>query len=177
MINFFVGVDPGKTGGMAIIDDSDRIWAGYVCPPSNIESSIPAEIRKIWEYAAAGFQPWDVNIYVAVEDVYSWPGESRSSNKKLIENMGIWIGACWGVLWEHCRSMKRPTPREWQKVYTSLPEWDTTITKKKRSFAVCEAVYGLENIRDYVLTPRGGIKDGVTDALLIAGWLKAENPL
>ena len=86
-----VGIDPGKSGGVVIINDSEErndreLIQMHKCPTSPIGmSSILTEARN---------NAWSQNdrIVVAIEKVWAFPTDARSAAFKFGVNYGMWLG-------------------------------------------------------------------------------------
>jgi hypothetical protein len=181
-VNIFVGIDPGKTGGAAFIGEDMSIYALVECPIQDYElvanfAATKNEISNAYEHIS-----W---IY-ALEDIVGWPGESRLTNKTFVFNMGVWAGACYGMDFDPNRdAIFFPAPRSWQAIYRHTPEWSkykksglnrrlSMKEKRHRVYGTVCAVFGyqIDEKKKLLLGPKGGIKDGLCDALLIANWAR-----
>jgi hypothetical protein len=106
------------------------------------------------------------------------------ANKTIVRNMGIWLGVCYNIVaTRHSPSdtLENPSPNEWQRIYTGMQSWrywvETNIAqythqrrKAQRACQIAKEIFADEDLEPRVKGPRGGIKDGLCDALLIANW-------
>ena len=109
-----IGIDPGKSGGIAVYSGGDTIHA-EPCP-----SEIP-EMAALIRRAVHNCEIEGVianNIKVAIENVHAFPTDGRSSVFKFGTNFGIWLGICASNKLE----VDRIQPRVWMKKYGELPK-------------------------------------------------------
>ena len=160
-IPVFIGIDPGATGAVAVIDKMQRIillqdWPGDEVLASNI-------IRDLIDKYINGniISPFNEisNVFkAALERVHSMPGQGVSSTFKFGTNYGIWRG----ILASFQIPFLNPTPQAWQK----------GVLKKAQDHFPKMAAAGRMFPRAVLTGPRGGHKDGRADALLIADYCR-----
>lgn len=156
----YIGIDPGISGAVAIIDHNMEYWASRLWSES---SDI-----VVWLENALERQPPD---YTVLEDVNAYPAKRKVKNKttgvdeelsqgisstsKFIRNAGWWEG---GLDWAHFK-YKKIRPQEWQK--------SCGVVGKKK-----DPMSGLNKARELFPTaPLSRKKDsGVADALLMARY-------
>ena len=112
--NLFIGIDPGKKGGIAATNGSVSICSK--CPDTVSDmSKVLDTIRDM------GTKPICI-----IEHVHSFPGNSARSMFTFGSNYGMWLGIL--------ASLKIPyievTPSKWMKHYGTLPK-DKKIRKTK----------------------------------------------
>ena len=146
----WVGIDPGKTGAMAIIYESGEVVEDW--PGSAAEA---AEIMREWRLTYA------VQL-VALERVHAMPKQGVSSTFSFGENFGIWQGIIATLAIPHLQ----PTPQEWQKGIVRKSDGKDA---KERSLAAARRLFP-----DAELSRK---KDnGRADALLMAWWARQARP-
>lgn len=146
--SWFVGIDPGKSGAMAVIrrDKTTDIY--------DFDLDLYIEILKdIKEVSNL------IPIYLGVEKVHSMPNQGVSSTF----TFGQRLGEIEGVLKTIGFKYELIPPQVWQKSCGIPPKSD-----KKAIASIISSYFPLANLNG----PRGGLKDGRSDALGIAYYLK-----
>lgn len=142
----YIGVDPGVSGAMAVINGDDEVIGIHDWKEVN-------DIR-----GAAGILMDYINfydyVYAAIESVHSMPGQGVSSTFKFGRNFGQWEGLMAGL--------NVPTrlvrPQEWQKGVISRSDGkNASLAAARRLFP--EVPLNLKRHHNRA------------DALLIADWL------
>jgi crossover junction endodeoxyribonuclease RuvC len=139
MINTFIGIDPGKTGGVAIISPSGIKLID--CPVIETETKVKSKkpnLTLIDQLVDKGTvkskakpktkittksnpalmaselaQSITSNSIIAIESVHSMPGQGVRSTFDFGMNFGIWLG----VIAALNIPMELVTPQEWKKHY------------------------------------------------------------
>jgi crossover junction endodeoxyribonuclease RuvC len=108
-----IGIDPGQSGGIAIIFDNGNIEA----------DKMPETERDVFALLEPSFEPH----VVFLESVHSMPGQGISSTFK--------FGRGYGFLRGVITALKYPlhdvTPQRWQKALGCLSGGNKNITKQK----------------------------------------------
>ncbi len=151
---FYLGIDPGASGAMAMIDQDCKVhllkdWPGDEVEVAKIIKGIKNE-----------------NIHAAIEKVHAMPrpaegkGMSSIASFKFGTNFGIWrMGMAMADI-----PFVLVSPQQWQKgMISKAQDKKPALAAAARLFPKAE-LYG----------PRGGGKDGRADALLIAYWCLRE---
>ncbi len=154
MKTIYIGIDPGATGAMAIINEVGNIQI-IDCPPTVAEMA--DIIRQL-----------NPNIHThpkaMIEKVNPFFKSSAKSAFTFGGNFFAWqaILACFQIPYEFV------TPRKWQAVmFDSAKKLGDT---KQQSFERVTRLY--PNLDAELKTPRGKILDGRCDSLLLATYLK-----
>ena len=151
------GIDPGKNGGIVILNDSEETKDApmaqmYKCPRSTVEmSSILRSARN-----TAWVQ--QDKIVVAIEKVWAFPTDARSAAFKFGVNYGQWLGIIGSL---NLPYMEVP-PKVWMSSYDPVPK-----DKKERKQYLkdtCITMY-----KDMFLYDKN-VTYAVSDAALIALW-------
>lgn len=146
MVKHFAGIDPGKTGAVAVIDNDANLWSIY-----------DAGNTSFWHSD-------DTPALVALEKVHSMPKQGVASSFKFGEQFGWWRG------WLEANGISYilVTPRRWQKaVLDGIP------AKGKAKDAVWE--FARRRWPDAELIgPRGRRLYGRSDALCLAEYARRE---
>lgn len=99
----FIGIDPGKSGGVAII--SGKEVTAYKCPFDIGDMALLIGI------AINGYAP--ENVIVVMEKVWSRPTDGKRSIWTFAENYGVWKG----IVATHELHLNLVTPQAWMKYY------------------------------------------------------------
>jgi len=141
-----IGIDPGKSGGIASISDVGTLRV-HNCPETIAEM---AEIvNQIKNYAFIENE----NLFATIELVHAFPTDARSSAFKFGTNYGIWLG----ILEAFRISYNKVSPQKWMRDYQPLSKDKRTRKNELKSFA--KDVYEKANLK-------------TSDAILIAMWSK-----
>ena len=104
----YIGIDPGKSGGITVIME-DGSTKAYKCP-HNIK-----DMALVFSIAMGNTAPADT--YVAIEKVWAHPGDARSRAFVFGTNYGQWQG----IIASHEIEFKEIPPQTWMKYY-SVPK-------------------------------------------------------
>ena len=137
---YYIGIDPGKNGGVAILDSSLNLVT-HRCPKSEQEM---ANIIRKYEYDDA---------YVVIEKVHSFPGQGVVSTFSFGQNFGTWIG----ILEAFSLPYIFANPKQWMKTYQPLSK-----IKKERKHELKDAAQSLH--------PEEKITLITSDAVLLAHY-------
>lgn len=146
--SWYIGIDPGKSGAMAVIrrDKTTDIY--------DFDLDLYIEILKDIKDLDSS-----ISIYLGVEKVHSMPNQGVSSTF----TFGQRLGEIEGVLKTIGFKYELIPPQVWQKSCGIPPKSD-----KKAIANIISTKFPLANLNG----PRGGLKDGRSDALGIAYYLK-----
>ena len=150
----FVGVDPGKSGAIALLDvDGTLDGAGLnvmffeYTEPGCWDSLLNPNVHPTYE------------MHVAVERLFARPG--RFSSAKANFELGRCCGELETVLRFHAVPYVAVTPQRWQKAFGVSGDKETHIEAARRLYPSV----------DFRRTPKCKTSfDGFADALLIATW-------
>lgn len=140
--DIFIGIDPGASGGIAIIDTSGSYIPArtngqtfgvsnaycFKCPSGgkNMANFLRSELEMISLYSEA-----KRNILVGIEKVHAMPTDARNSAFKFGMNYGTWIG----IIHTHNLKLYHITPQAWTKEYEDRPKGGfNNKTERKRYF-------------------------------------------
>ena len=144
----YIGIDPGKSGGIAVISD-ERIEVKK-CPASVYDMAL------MFELIIHGSPPNDV--IVMIEKVWARPHDGRSSVFTFAQNYGHWEG----IIASHEIQSHHVTPQVWMKALGCPPR----LKKQERKNYLKELAK-----KKY---PELGKKIilATADAILLANYLK-----
>lgn len=147
MTRLFIGIDPGQNGAIAAITSKRNVFLLRDWPGDEVEAaSIVRNLVNVSE------------VNAAIEKVHSLPKQGVSSTFKFGVNYGVWKG----ILAAYQIPFQEVTPRCWQKgVIQKAQDKKPALAAARRMFPEAE-----------LTGPRGGAKDGLADALLIADWCR-----
>jgi len=152
-----VGIDPGKNGGIVVLNDGENTNDSpsvemHKCPPSSVEmANILTKARN-----TAWVQ--QDRIVVAIEKVWAFPTDARSAAFKFGVNYGMWLG----IIGSLNISFMEVPPKVWMSSYAPVPK-----DKKERKQYLkdtCITMY-----KDIFLYDKN-VTYAVSDAALIALW-------
>lgn len=148
-----VGIDPGKKGAIAILDnDNYCVMDTPVLKLGTKNTYDVPEMRNIIETIE-----YRNNCKVFIENVHAMPGQGVTSMFDMGYGVGLWIGI---VSTLHL-SLTQVTPQAWKKaMMNGMP--------KEKESSVYRAQQLFPNAR--LTGPRGAKLDGRADALLIAEY-------
>lgn len=144
MARIVIGIDPGKSGGLAAINKDGELKV-HNCPNDNNAKTMTKILKRLINKTKIK------DVDVVIEHVWGFPGDSSMAAFKFGQNFGIWLG----IIGAMGLSSRKVAPKTWQKEYTPLPK-----TKKERKNALKQLA------RD--IYPRATLK--TADAILIAMW-------
>ena len=147
-----VGIDPGKSGGIVIINSVTNECSMHKCPSTTHEMASLLITAKNSSFIEG------IPINIAIEKVHAFPTDARSSAFKFGMNYGMWLG----IIGSLNIPLIKVTPQMWMKSYAPLPKIKQERKKKIKEIAteIFEDVYSNENRVTYA----------VSDAALIALW-------
>lgn len=151
----FIGIDPGQKGAIAIISNTYGLlllkdWPGSEIAAADLLRNIGLIYHTI-----------DIErTQAAIEYVHSMPKQGVSSTFKFGTNFGIWKG----ILAAFAIPFIEVRPQQWKK----------NIIKKADGKLACINVAKRMFPSAKLEGPRGGLKDGRAEALLIADWCRRQ---
>ena len=160
-----IGVDIGLTGGIAVISalrNEQQVAEAYTMPVQDVskEKKVkmaynPAKIRELFVNFKEDF---DIQDVVIEKTRAQWSGHNPQSSHKLGWGEGFFIGLCEGLDLVYLTV----EPKAWQKQFGISGE----KTTKTQSYEKAHELFPILELKG----PRGGIKDGLCDALLLAEY-------
>jgi len=140
-VTYFLGIDPGKSGASAIIDEEHQIIYVRLWGEQNL-----AHIAKVYKGRI---------VYAVLEKVHSMPKQGVKSMFTFGTNFGMWQG----MLLSNLIPFDLIIPTRWMKMVL-----DSGNRKPEHRFQ-----YALHHWPDApLLGPRGAKRIGIADALCIA---------
>tara|TARA_R100001443_G_scaffold117265_1_gene140975 strand:+ start:2559 stop:2999 length:441 start_codon:yes stop_codon:yes gene_type:complete len=142
MDKIYIGIDPGKSGGICFLMD-DEIKT-FKCPATTHDMAeeliLAKDIRK---------------CTAVVERVHSFPGQGVASTFNFGYNYGVWLGilSALHIPYQLC------LPRKWMKFYGSMPK--EKKDRKNHLKQLAQQMYPDHKVTLYN-----------ADAILLANYLK-----
>ena len=151
---YYVGIDPGSKGAMAVIDSE-----GNVADIIDIDNNVDTYSGLIIQF----IDNLDKDFYVAVEDVCGRPGQSCAANTTFMklagyaELVGYFIAT----------DFLKVKPQVWKKHFGLIFPKDMSKTEKKH-----KSIELAKELFPAVADQLTASKDGRAEALLIARYMK-----
>jgi len=111
-----IGIDPGKSGGIAWIDERGRMCV----------EKMPETLRDLWDFIVT-FHDHDTGCKAYLEQVHSMPGQGVSSSF----TFGQGYGALEMALIAAGIPFERVTPQKWQKAMQCMTKGDKNVSKRR----------------------------------------------
>lgn len=139
-----IGLDPGQSGGIAIVDPTGMPWA----------VKMPETERDIWDTIAEAKTWGAFETHAVIEVVHAMPKQGVSSTFKFGKNYGALRMAiiAAGI------PFREVQPRAWQQAMGCLTGGDKNVSKAKAQ----------------QLFPGIKVTHALADALLLAEWLRRQ---
>lgn len=155
--SLFVGVDPGKDGGIAVLDEAGQVLRLEAIPLVGNEYDLVA-IRVLLNRIAQGTIP-RLTVEKSQPMPPSVPGGSLANFQRGVSRGWEWMAVAL------CLPYELVAPRTWQAaMFAGLPEMET----KARSVLACQRLFpGVSLLRTAKCSKA---HDGMADALLLAEW-------
>ena len=153
----WIGIDPGASGAMTLLSKSEVISVlefkevgliGYV------------KALEVW------IHEYDIQA-ICIEKVSAMPGQGVTSMFSFGQRFGELIGMC--------VALKLPiqfaNPKDWQKELKIKTQDKLSKPEKKKAIANAISLM-YPSTYNLIIGSKGGIKDGVSDAIAIASYIK-----
>ena len=143
----YIGIDPGKNGGIACIGDGKNNSEAYPYSDDVLINSLGLVCTKCWQN--------DVIYYLANVDAMPKQGVSSTFN------FGMNFGFIQGVLRAYGIPYELVTPQKWKKEFSCTSDKNTSIE-------VCKRLFPNVNLKATDRCKKD--HDGMAEALLIAEY-------
>lgn len=159
----YVGIDPGKSGGIVILSSDNELTLHKV-PLIGGKVVDHYKIKEILSKVENG--------HFALEDVHSLPGVSAKANFSFGENKGEYRGLLIGLGLNYMEVQ----PKTWQKIaWEGIPVIKKPNKKTDTKAMSLLAAKRLFPAESFLATERSSVPhDGLVDAALIAYYLKCK---
>lgn len=158
----FIGIDPGLTGGIAILDTSKQIVKMMPMPliDGEFDHITIAKIFKEWMFE------YEVKL-VVIEALSTRPGQDASRVMKYSKNFGILIG----ILESIGSNYIEVRPQTWMKTFEPIDGENLTPTKrrtliKRRNAVIAKKLFKGESFSIGIRSKKA--HEGIVDAVLLA---------
>lgn len=161
--SIFVGIDPGKAGAMAVHDEF------YDCTSVfDFKDYEFYEIGDLLLTATGGKNP----VKILFEMPGSRPGNSKTNDLTSFMNAGVIVGSLKANGFKNITFIQ---PASWQKPL-NLKHKSSGSSKQQRMHKEEIANHAAKHYPDVnFFGPKGGLRDGRTDALMIMHHLRTES--
>ena len=152
MMAWFIGIDPGQTGGLALVNAKGRLLKVAPMPAiaGEVVASGVADLLRTWTLGAEERQPT-----VILEQVGSMPGQGVASTFKFGKSFGILIGVAQAL----DMPTERVRPQKWKKEFELIGK-DKDASRHKATELWPSMADNWKLKKD----------NGKSDAALIAEW-------
>lgn len=148
---YFIGIDPGKSGAIAVIDDEGRVWN-----TNTFNKKDYAMLLREMSHPNIG------SVKVVLEHVGAMPGQGSVS----MFNFGANFGFIEGLLAANNLPYELVRPQKWKRMFSCTSDKNTSVQVAQRLFP---------NI-DLRRTARcSKPHDGIAEALLMAEYCRRTN--
>jgi len=153
MSKIYIGIDPGKSGGLAMITPEEIHVTAMILSGKDVDAGAIAA----WIRGKTGF-PWN-DVIACIEKVHSMPKQGVVSSFKF----GFVTGVMHGIIRTLGIPLHMATPQAWKKVILA-----GTLKDKDAAIDFCRRVYPNVNL---LATERSRKShSGIADALCIAKY-------
>ena len=121
-----IGIDPGKSGGVAVISEDKINLANTPEEPIGMANVISSALNSAYID--------NERLTTYIENVHAFPTDARSSAFKFGMNYGMWLG----ILGAYKIEVKKVSPYKWMEPYKPLPK-----IKQERKSKLKEIAQGL----------------------------------
>ena len=133
---FYLGIDPGLKGALAVLDDRDRAQV-FDAPVRAIKKRTSTRSEYDLHAMARLLQPFEsIEVYAAIETVGSRPEQSAQSTFSQGYGIGVWEA----LLAAYAIRYVRVGPQRWKRVMVPLAPGDkqAAIAMAQRLFPTCD---------------------------------------
>lgn len=160
----FIGIDPGRDGGIAMVSESEEIISA-----NRFQGGLPN--------LPVGFRldkfGGDYEVWLEYADWKNAEMVKRKINLNTIYKAGFYVGIIHHDMYLRGASeVKLVAPRDWQGIFKGIPAKNTkdqalSYLKMRLKDPTGERLKTIGAIG-----PKGGYRDGIGDAILIALWAR-----
>ena len=161
MVKTYIGIDPGKTGGLAVIPNYNGDTYGNIyAREMPIGSDKDLDITEIDEYIG---HHSEYSCMCVIEKAQSMPKQGV----KGVFNYGVGYGKLLAILELNDIPYQEIPSQKWKKEFT--------LIKKGKAESVRMAEKLFPELKGQFVTPRGRLKDGMAESLLMAEYGRRKN--
>jgi hypothetical protein len=149
----FVGIDPGKLGAVAWMDGERKVVEVRDCPLDGGEYDFQGMADIVRRFPTS--------TTVTMESVHALPSDGRCSAFAFGAGYGAWLG----ILGAFAMTPNLVSPQTWKRtmlagIANNKAAEAQALKQRFQGHPVCSQLHG----------PRGGLRDGRVDALLLAEY-------
>ena len=153
--NYFLGIDPGKSGGYCLMDEAGKVLVASPLLYLADDVQVLSLFTRVASLATG-------TVHCAIEKVSSRPGQGVSSVFRFGFDTGLLHGMARMAGWK----LYTPTPQKWQKVSGGPTGGDKEVTAAWVAKTYPDTPIVMPKCRKF--------HEGVTDSIGIAHWLWRE---
>lgn len=146
---YFIGIDPGKSGALAVIDDEGYVW--------NTKTFNESDYSLVLNEVASA-----PSVRVVLEHVGAMPGQGSVS----MFNFGANFGFIKGLLAANNLPYELVRPQKWKRMFSCTSDKNTSVEVAHRLFP---------NVDLRRTTRCSKPHDGIAEALLMAEYCRRTN--
>lgn len=169
----YLGIDPGKNGGIALIDSNGKVLLTSQIP---LIAKKEVDVQQLCRFITNVVFNTE-NIFICLENVHAVQQVSATASFEF----GKICGILEAIIYLCEKPFQKVNPKTWQKeawigiTPIKLPSKDDKIKIDTKATSLL-AVKRLYPVADLHLSPRvGNPHDGIVDAILIAHYGKVSN--
>ena len=161
----YLGIDPGHSGGIALLNAAGTTCCTWDMPTRKHGTVVEIDLPPLYDILT---QALHFPVIVAgLEWPSAWPGTFGNVARDATA-FGKGLGTLDAILWAMGFDYRRVPPQQWkQRLGLVGKSWDA---KSEQGHALWLREYPQH--ADRVTGSRGGLKDGLLDACLIAHYLR-----
>lgn len=122
----FIGIDPGATGGICVIDEADRLLLLESCPKT-IKGQWEALCRAMACLTGGTYSSMPDGV-CAIENVHSMPKQGVRSTWTFSGNYHAWLMALVAAQIPY----QQVSPQRWMQHFGAMPAHSGTMAERKR---------------------------------------------
>lgn len=104
----YIGIDPGQTGGLAVIFDEENRAEVFDAPTFKVDKKTKLDVNSM---SALLKRFIGVDTLVTMESVHSMPKQGVASSFNFGEGFGMWKG----IISAYSLPLELPSPQRWKK--------------------------------------------------------------
>lgn len=167
MTTYYIGIDPGLSGAVCCITNNAVVRIADL--PAGKGYPEPYEVYRLISAIVDGCA--DGEVHIAIEQTQTRPGQGVVAAHKYGIGYGTLLGVCYSL---EPNSLRTIYPKVWQ-----FPLWSawgghmtTDDDTKQKTLQSVKRAWPIDSVQSLLVTDRGKLIDGRSDALGIATWLR-----
>lgn len=173
-----LGIDPGVKGGWAVVEGGQSpkiLRSGKLTAPGASEILVP------WLFLQLTVAMDDTKFSaIYLEEPRTFPGKKSDEESAFMikewgigKNFGLLLAVCQLLIHKYdstIRTLQLVAPAQWQKNTLIKGTYLTGVNRdnKHRAIETVKTFFSANALLEFATSPRGIIRDGICDAILIA---------